>query len=161
MAKFESIRYIVTQMAFKVCVESNHYNFVENTEQLYAALEDYLGIQRGRLAQVEDLKPLIRFELEWLKDICRKHSQEFIYGLVQSRIQSCRTTRMRKCKTPGCNYPKANFRAEYCPRCQPRIVQQSRAGRAGLRDADTHTGCLVCGGAMLPGESYCLACLGD
>lgn len=144
-----------------MCFQGHHYNFVANKDGVYAAIEQYLGFQTGRLSQVEEFKLIVEFEIRWLREKCQKYSPEFIDGLVQARIASCRESSVLKCGTPGCHYPKTSFRAKFCPKCLPRTTTIGAPTRISTGMTDAPRLCEECKmGVILPGEIYCLGCLG-
>jgi hypothetical protein len=162
MAKFEALRGEIARVAFKVCFQSNGYIFINNSEKVCAEVEEYVGCQKGRLSQLEGFKAIMSFEIEWLRKNCKKYSQEFIYGFVQSRVENCRRASAFKCATPGCHFPRANLRAKFCPKCQPNSASIGETPRVPTGTTDAPRQCEVCKrGAILPGEIYCLECLGD
>ena len=60
----------------------------------------------------------------------------------------------QKCKSESC--PNQVVRPEeYCEGCKLKNI------RPGTDLLEARSGCTVCGGPTLPGEIYCLACLGD
>jgi len=56
-------------------VEENHYTFVNNREGVCAAVEAFLGCQKGRLSQLEGFNAIMDYEIEWLRKTNAKYSE--------------------------------------------------------------------------------------
>jgi hypothetical protein len=135
--------------------------FVPRIDRAFELIESYLVIESHGLSNKTELmgrlKKMVRFEFEWLKEAYRKEPYT-LHEAFSNRLKIARSKK-KICNSFGCKNSVLSVPESLCPQCD----YLNRSAPKGRSHTESSIGVCVCCNlaGTIPGEIYCLRCLGD